>query len=154
MGSDNTNANEAAQADIDAITNSSMFHLTGRPALYFDGRCPICRREIAHYQRLDRKQNRICWIDLIQKPNALEPFGISFEEAMRQIYATDSSRKLYRGIDAFILIWYNLPYYRIFAKIASTTPFYSFLNWCYQHFSAWRFKRVKISRKELFCSCK
>ena len=39
-----------------------------RPVVFYDGGCPLCRREIAHYQRIDRER-RIQWTDIQQEPH-------------------------------------------------------------------------------------
>jgi len=42
-----------------------------RPILFYDGQCPLCRKEIAHYQRLDRQQ-RVDWQDLFAPESSPE----------------------------------------------------------------------------------
>lgn len=34
-----------------------------RTTLYFDGECPLCRAEIAHYRRRD-KDRTLCFVDV------------------------------------------------------------------------------------------
>ena len=47
-----------------------------RPIMFYDGECPLCRREVAHYRRLDRER-RIDWSDITREPERLEKYGIS-----------------------------------------------------------------------------
>mgnify|MGYP000446977673 CR=1 FL=1 len=35
---------------------------SGRPLVFYDGSCPLCRREIAHYRRQDRA-GALGWVD-------------------------------------------------------------------------------------------
>ena len=44
---------------------------TERPILFYDGGCPLCRREIAHYRRLDRA-GQIHWLDIDAQPERLQ----------------------------------------------------------------------------------
>ena len=31
--------------------------------MFYDGGCPLCSREVAHYRRLDRRNN-VSWVDI------------------------------------------------------------------------------------------
>ena len=49
---------------MSASTNSAIDSPTGqRPVVLFDGGCPMCSREIAHYRRLGGAE-AIDWIDI------------------------------------------------------------------------------------------
>ena len=56
---------------------------TNRPVVFYDGGCPLCRGEIAHYRRLDR-QRLVEWVDIARRPDQLAANGIAFADAMRQ----------------------------------------------------------------------
>lgn len=47
--------------------------------LFWDGGCPLCRREIRYYKTLDR-EGRVRWTDVDASPEALAPHGISIEQ--------------------------------------------------------------------------
>ena len=38
-----------------------------RPMVFYDGGCPLCRREIAHYRRIDSAE-RLRWVDALNEP--------------------------------------------------------------------------------------
>ena len=59
-----------------------------RPILFYDGQCPLCLKEIAHYQRLDRDR-RIDWRDLFAADTHPEHYGLDRIEAMQVIHAVD-----------------------------------------------------------------
>lgn len=82
-----------------------------RPILFYDGQCPLCRKEIAHYQRLDRQQ-RVDWQDLFTPESNPEHYGLDRIQAMRVIHAVDRQGQLQTGVHAFMVIWRELPYYR------------------------------------------
>src|SRR5690554_5732240 len=75
-----------------------------RPILFYDGQCPLCRKEIAHYQRLDRQQ-RVDWQDLFVPESSPEHYGLDRIQAMRVIHAVDRQGQLQTGVHAFMLIW-------------------------------------------------
>ena len=57
--------------------------------LFWDGGCPLCTKEIAYYKRIDSAA-RVEWVDLDSTPKRLAEYGLSAEDAMRQIHAVDS----------------------------------------------------------------
>ena len=113
---------------------------TNQPIIFYDGSCPLCIKEIKHYQRLD-KTGRIAWNDITTDDKTYVKHNISFEQAMKKLHAIDSSGNLVTGVDSFLLIWDNLPYYRFLGKIVRTLKLTLVLNAVYTHFAEWRFKR-------------
>ena len=111
-----------------------------RTALYYDGSCPLCRREVDHYRRLDRQQ-RVRWVDISREPEALAPLGIGFVAAMRRLHATDEDGRLVSGAAAFLVIWRQLPGYRYLARAVTRLGLIPLLDWCYTGCAAWRFRR-------------
>ncbi|MBS3800013.1 MAG: DUF393 domain-containing protein [Thioalkalivibrio sp.] len=83
----------------------------GRPIVFFDGGCPLCRREIGHYRRLDAAA-AVDWRDIDADPAPLEQWGISLEAAMRRMHAIAPDGSTRSGAWAFVLVWRHLPYYR------------------------------------------
>lgn len=77
------------------------------PALtvWYDGACPLCRREIALMQRLDWRR-RVAFVNLgLAAPEAcpLDP-----AELLARLHAGDDQR-LYAGAAAFAALWRQLP---------------------------------------------
>lgn len=73
----------------------------------YDGGCPLCRREIAHYQRL-RPRRRVCWVDIHARRTEPLPLGISHEQAMARFHVLDDTR-IESGAEAFLLLWSAFP---------------------------------------------
>jgi len=44
-----------------------------KPVVFYDGGCPLCRREIAHYRRIDGDR-QLCWIDIHAQPETLQAY--------------------------------------------------------------------------------
>ena len=108
--------------------------------MYFDGGCPLCRKEVAHYQRRDRDE-RVRWVDISREPEALAPLGVDLATAMRRLHATDEHGRLVIGVAAFVAIWRQLPGYRHLARAVTTLRLTPLLDWGYARFAAWRLRR-------------
>ncbi|WP_028469233.1 thiol-disulfide oxidoreductase DCC family protein [Neptunomonas japonica] len=111
-----------------------------KPIIFYDGSCPLCRKEINHYQRVDYKQ-RVEWLDLTTNIDRLETFGIQYKTAMARLHGIDASGTQVSGVAAFLLIWDNLEYYRYLAKITRVLMLEKPLEIVYKRFANWRFKR-------------
>lgn len=111
-----------------------------RPVVFFDGACPLCRREIAHYRRVDKAQ-RLRWVDAASEPETLRRHELSLQAAMAELHVLDGAGHWQRGIDAFLVIWQQLPAYRWLAKIVTTLGLRRPLAFAYHHFAAWRNRR-------------
>ena len=112
-----------------------------RSTVFFDGGCPMCRREIAHYQRLD-EAGRIRWLDIHREPDAVAEVGVSWETAMQRLHVRSGSGVLYTGVPAFVAIWRELPRYRWLARLVSATPgLILLLDFAYGRFARWRWRR-------------
>jgi predicted DCC family thiol-disulfide oxidoreductase YuxK len=82
-----------------------------RPQVFYDGGCPLCRREIDHYRRLDRDE-RVEWVDILQAPESLARAGLDREEAMARFHVLDGRGRWQTGAWGFAEVWSHLPYYR------------------------------------------
>ena len=94
---------------------------TGRPIVFFDGGCPLCRREIAHYRRLDAA-GAIDWRDIHADAAVLDRWGISWEWAMQRLHAITPEGKVCSGAPAFVLVWRHLPGYRWPGRLLHRLP--------------------------------
>jgi predicted DCC family thiol-disulfide oxidoreductase YuxK len=107
---------------------------------FFDGGCPLCRREIAHYQRLDR-HGAIRWVDIVNDQGALAAVGLDRNTAMRRLHVAEPNGQMRTGVPAFVAIWRRLPGYRHLATLVETLGLVRPLDWAYGHFADWRIKR-------------
>lgn len=90
----------------------------GAPALkvYFDGACPLCRREIAHYRKLDRA-GRLDFIDLTSDGAETGP-NLSCEAALARFHVREVDGRLLSGAAAFVRLWQEVPGWRWLAPVA------------------------------------
>ena len=110
-----------------------------RPMVFYDGGCPLCRREIAHYRRID-STGSLCWVDAMTEPEALARHGLSLQQAMAELHVLDGDGRWQRGVDAFLVIWQQLPAYRWLAKLVTALGLRRPLGFVYRHFAAWRYR--------------
>ena len=75
---------------------------------FFDGKCAICSREINYYRSLAPKDNFI-WCDLHSNSNMMKEYQLDYKQALLTLHAVDENGILHIGVDAFTLIWKNIP---------------------------------------------
>jgi predicted DCC family thiol-disulfide oxidoreductase YuxK len=90
--------------------------------VYFDGSCPLCRREISLYQSLSSKQ-LLQWVD-VSAPTAL-PCGLTCELAMQRFHVRDAQGRLYSGAEAFSVLWRCFSGWRVLGWMTAVPP----LSW-------------------------
>lgn len=88
--------------------------------VYFDGSCPLCRREISLYQGLPSKQ-LLNWVD-VSTPTALS-CGLTCELAMRRFHVRDAQGRLYSGAEAFSVLWRCFAGWRVLGWMTAVPPF-------------------------------
>jgi len=99
--------------------------------IYYDGSCPLCRREIALYRRL-RGAERLQWLDV----SAGMPLGanLSCELAMRRFHVRDAQGRLFSGGAAFARLWRALPGWRVPGWLFVVPPLSWLLEFAYRVF--------------------
>jgi demethoxyubiquinone hydroxylase (CLK1/Coq7/Cat5 family) len=101
--------------------------------VYFDGACPVCRREIAHYRRV-AGGGQIDWVDASAcTPSALGD-GLPREAALSRLHVRLADGSLVSGAAAFAAIWARLPGYSWLAAFAARRPVRSAMEFAYAGF--------------------
>ena len=108
--------------------------------VFYDGACPLCRREIAHYRRL-RGADRLAWVDISRDQVALDAHGLSREAAMARLHVLDAAGQWQTGAWAFAELWSHLPAYRWLASALRKTGALPILDRGYSRFARWRLRR-------------
>jgi predicted DCC family thiol-disulfide oxidoreductase YuxK len=111
-----------------------------RPLVLFDGGCPMCRREIAHYMRL-RGAQQIEWVDIAAAATDLAALGVDRAEAMARFHVRDRSGRWQTGAHAFVELWSHLPGYAVLARGLRSVRLVGLLERAYQPFARWRLAR-------------
>lgn len=102
------------------------------PALtiWYDGACPLCIREIALMQRLDRK-GRIAFVDLTSSDT---PCPLDRQLMLARFHATTAQGETLSGAAAFAAMWREIPVLRPLGMVARNKQILSLLEWAYLRF--------------------
>lgn len=107
--------------------------LRAKPTVLYNGACPVCRREIEHYQRLDDRDGQELGFTNISEPApVLKERALTPDEVKRRLHVIDADGRLLIGIPAFAAIWDRLPRYRWLSTIVRLPLLRSFLPWIYE----------------------
>lgn len=98
----------------------------------FDGGCPLCRREIAYYRRLQALES-IEWLDISQEQQRL-PEGIDRCHALQRFHLVSAEGEVWQGARAFLRLWRALPGWRFLGYLFSIPPLPSLLELAYRGF--------------------
>jgi predicted DCC family thiol-disulfide oxidoreductase YuxK len=109
----------------------------GRVTMYFDGGCPLCRREVAHYRRLGR-DGQVRWLDISTHSAELVTEGITLDEALARLHVRDRNGELHTGAAGFVVLWAELPYLRGLAQVVRALRLLPVLELAYRPFARWR----------------
>lgn len=99
-----------------AVKDQQVVNQSQCVEVYFDGSCPMCRREIAVYQNITPDQP-IAWVD-VSKPDTPLPQGQSKEQLMARFHTRTAQGELLSGAAAFVHVWAQLPGWRVLAWLA------------------------------------
>jgi predicted DCC family thiol-disulfide oxidoreductase YuxK len=110
-----------------------------RPIVFYDGGCPLCRREIAHYQRIV-EDGQIQWIDIMDNGDALQAHGLTWRQAMQRIHVQDSDGCMVSGTAAFAALWRHIPRYRFLAGLVTLPGIHWIVEQVYTVFARRRYR--------------
>jgi 3-demethoxyubiquinol 3-hydroxylase len=104
--------------------------------VFFDGGCPLCKREVSIYQKASAGQP-VEWLDVNQRANSL-PVGLSQEQALKELHVLrkfpNGTEKLEKGARAFTTLWKHVPGWRWLGRLGSLPIVLSLLELAYQFF--------------------
>ena len=101
--------------------------------VFFDGACPLCQREIAYYQRLDR-ESKIRWVD-VASSTAECPDGYCQRDLLRRFHVQCEQGHIHSGAAGFARMWAALPgVWRYVGKVALWPPITALLELAYKAF--------------------
>ncbi|MFT7099466.1 MAG: putative DCC family thiol-disulfide oxidoreductase YuxK [Rickettsiales bacterium] len=116
--------------------------------VFYDGKCGLCRKEIEHYKRI-APENIFIWIDITKNSSQFKALGFSVSDGLRALHAQDSNQKIHIGVDAFIIIWRNIPLWRVLGFFANLPIIKPLIKIVYKLFANWRFKRLGYDKCDL-----
>lgn len=86
------------------MEDSSSSSETNRFEVFFDGACPLCKREIDTLRRLDRKQ-RVRFTDISDANFDGSDVGVGFDTLMARIHGRMPDGSLVEGVEVFRQIY-------------------------------------------------
>lgn len=114
--------------------------------VYFDGACPLCRREISWLKTFNSPT--LHFID-ISTNDFVPPGNFSRETLMGQIHAIEESGALYTGVEVFRQIYSRVGLGWLVAPTA-----WPGLKWLFDRAYVWFAKnRLRITGRSDSCSC-
>ena len=97
----------------------------------FNGDCEICSKEICVYQTYGVNNGlQIDFKDI--NATDLNSLGLTRDETSRQLHVIKNS-ELFKGVKAFVVLWNEMPRYRILAKIFSLPAVSQISQFLYYH---------------------
>ena len=110
----------------------------GRFTVLYDGACPLCAREIAHYQRINAAAaaanasagtagsplGRVQFMDLSDHNDVavgltLQKINVSRDMATRRMHVITEDDEVVMNAEAFVEIWKRMPYWRALPPLLS-----------------------------------
>lgn len=120
--------------------DEKMPQSAAKPVVLFDGGCPLCRREIAHYRRV-AGADRLEWVDIASHPALEQTYGVTPAAAMARFHVRRVDGSWATGAYGFAEVWGNLSGYRLLATIVCRLGLLPLLDWAYVRFAGWRLRR-------------
>ncbi len=112
------------------MTESSSAHSSNDSLrVLYNGSCPICSKEIEHYQRYSKgKGLPIAYDDLMTE--ARESWTIDEDSAAKALRVRRGDQVLV-GVDAFLALWEAMPRYRVLARLVRLPVIFTLAHWVY-----------------------
>ena len=109
----------------------------------------MCSKEIKYYQSVaDDKLFK--WFDIANKPEHLISINIPQKDALLYLHASDENNKLFVGVDAFLLIWKNIKYWKFLYFFVSIQVIKQLAILLYKKFAKYRFSKLSHCQLSLY----
>ncbi|MCE2714820.1 MAG: DUF393 domain-containing protein [Acidibacter sp.] len=101
-------------------------------AVFYDGACPVCRREIGVYRDLTPVEP-VEFCDVSQQAVPL-PAELTREQALARFHVRYADGRIESGARAFIALWERLPYWRWLARVGRLPGVATLMEMAYRGF--------------------
>jgi len=101
--------------------------------VFYDGACPLCRREIGWYRRR-RNGGRIDWLDVSQCADEALPQGLDRPTLLARFHVALPDGRVVSGPPAFAALWLRYPGLRWAGWLARIPPLQLLLEVGYRLF--------------------
>lgn len=111
----------------------------------YNGDCPVCSFEIDHYASYSRKQKLPLEFEDLNHCD-LAQWQLSQDQAARRLYVLNDNQ-LVSGIPAFLVLWQQMPRYRLLAVVIGLPIIQQFATLIYNFILAPLIYRWHLRRK-------
>ena len=100
-------------------------------AVLYNGQCPVCLVEVDHYARYVGEAGLPIRFDDLNT-DALHRWGIDADTAARSLFVQRDG-VIVSGVPAFVLLWSQMPRYRLLARIVGLPGIRQMASAAYDH---------------------
>ena len=111
--------------------------------VYFNNSCKICKAEIDIYKK--EKIDQINWIDITDNNIAKVETKKDYKQLLRRLHV-EKDGQIFSGAKAFLLVWKNIPKYRVLYSIFSLPIIFQIFSLIYEIIAFFLFLK---NRKQL-----
>ena len=111
--------------------------------VYFNNSCKICKAEIDIYKK--EKIDQINWIDITDNNIAKLETKKDYKQLLRRLHV-EKDGQIFSGAKAFLLVWKNIPKYRVLYSIFSLPIIFQIFSLIYEIIAFFLFLK---NRKQL-----
>jgi predicted DCC family thiol-disulfide oxidoreductase YuxK len=115
--------------------------------VFYDGNCPICKREIELYKQLNKNKS-IAWYNIYSDKKALKIINKSKEECLKAFHVIDDN-KIYKETEAFFILWKDIKYFKILYYLFNYKLIRYFLNIFYKIYAKYRYNKLYIKKEDM-----
>ena len=101
--------------------------------VYFDGQCPLCRREISFYRKLNAK-GEINWINIESEGFEKSKTGIEKEALKARLHVVKDNKEVFTGGYAFLQLWSSITAFSWISRVLNNYFFPRLLDKIYDWF--------------------
>lgn len=119
-------------------------------SVLYNSQCPVCNVEIGHYARYAGDAGLPIRFDDLNT-DARDRWGLDFDTAARSLYVQHHG-VLTTGVPAFLVLWSQMPRYRLLAQIVGLPGIRQIASAAYDHVFApalYRRHRRRLARKSV-----
>ncbi|TNF20972.1 MAG: DUF393 domain-containing protein [Rhodobacteraceae bacterium] len=104
---------------------------TAETRALYNGDCPICASEMRAYADYSQTSALPIAFDDLNRTD-LAAWGVTEDQAARLLHVVHRGQ-LYVGAEAFLVLWEQMPRYRLLARIGRLPGIYHLASWVYTH---------------------
>jgi predicted DCC family thiol-disulfide oxidoreductase YuxK len=117
-------------------------------SVLYNSQCPVCSVEIRHYARYAGEAGLPIRFDDLNT-DVWDQWGLDYDTAARRLYVLHGG-VLISGVPAFLVLWAQMPRYRLLGRIVGSPGIKQIASAAYDHIFApalyrWHLRRLRKS---------